>query len=178
MFTDLNPSMEDVLRLSIVWSSHFTVTRPLIPAPTTHSKQEISAGDWITGFHKLIGITTPLQAELWDIYIGLQLAWIHRFDLLQIHSDSLQAIKLLNEANLDRDLFSLVRVISSLCCRSWYTEFLWVPHEGNMSANGMVKLPIVQNEELLSFPTAPATIVSLLERDILGLSYLKASASY
>ncbi|KAE8664737.1 hypothetical protein F3Y22_tig00112738pilonHSYRG00210 [Hibiscus syriacus] len=86
-----------------------------------------SAGDWITGFHESIGITTPLQAELWAIYIGLQLAWIHSFDLLQIQSDSLQAIKLLNEANLNRDLFPLVRVISSLWCRSWYTEFFWVP---------------------------------------------------
>ncbi|KAE8715696.1 hypothetical protein F3Y22_tig00110160pilonHSYRG00138 [Hibiscus syriacus] len=83
-----------------------------------------SAGDWIIGFHKSIGITTPLQAKLWAIYIGLQLAWTHGFDLLQIQSNSLQAIKLLNEANLDRDLFPLVRAISSLCCRSWYTEFL------------------------------------------------------
>ncbi|KAE8690193.1 hypothetical protein F3Y22_tig00110911pilonHSYRG00061 [Hibiscus syriacus] len=100
------------------------------------------------------------------------------FGLALLTSDSRQAIKLFNEANLDRDLFPLVQAISSLRCRSWYTEFIWVPREGNMYADGMAKLPIVQNYELLFFRTTPITIVPLLERDILGPSYLKASASY
>ncbi|KAE8663142.1 hypothetical protein F3Y22_tig00113096pilonHSYRG00099 [Hibiscus syriacus] len=38
-----------------------------------------NAGDWIVGFNKSVGVTTPLQAELWGIFEGLNLAlgcWI------------------------------------------------------------------------------------------------------
>ncbi|KAE8729840.1 hypothetical protein F3Y22_tig00003151pilonHSYRG00116 [Hibiscus syriacus] len=30
---------------------------------------------WLTGFHKSIDITSPLQAELWSIFHGSQVAW-------------------------------------------------------------------------------------------------------
>ncbi|KAK8565585.1 hypothetical protein V6N12_059143 [Hibiscus sabdariffa] len=33
------------------------------------------SGSWLSGFQKAIGIMQPLQAELWAILIGLQLAW-------------------------------------------------------------------------------------------------------
>ncbi|KAE8719485.1 hypothetical protein F3Y22_tig00109957pilonHSYRG00251 [Hibiscus syriacus] len=39
-------------------------------------------GSWILGFNKSIGITSPLQAELWAIFIRLQLAWDNGFELL------------------------------------------------------------------------------------------------
>ncbi|XP_039008432.1 uncharacterized protein LOC120136477 [Hibiscus syriacus] len=32
-------------------------------------------GNWMTGFHKCVGITNPLQAELWGVFTGLQIAW-------------------------------------------------------------------------------------------------------
>ncbi|KAE8694589.1 hypothetical protein F3Y22_tig00110777pilonHSYRG00051 [Hibiscus syriacus] len=37
-------------------------------------------GAWVLGFNKTIGITQPLQAELWAIFIGIQIVWDHGFD--------------------------------------------------------------------------------------------------
>ncbi|KAK8515780.1 hypothetical protein V6N12_075803 [Hibiscus sabdariffa] len=32
-------------------------------------------GNWLIGFNRLLGITTPMQAELWAIHEGLLLVW-------------------------------------------------------------------------------------------------------
>ncbi|KAE8693093.1 hypothetical protein F3Y22_tig00110819pilonHSYRG00319 [Hibiscus syriacus] len=68
------------------------------------------AGTWLIGFHKSIGITTPLQAELWGIFIGLQVAWEQGYERLQVQSDNSQAIQLLND-NAGQNSFPLVRNI-------------------------------------------------------------------
>ncbi|KAE8662503.1 hypothetical protein F3Y22_tig00113337pilonHSYRG00175 [Hibiscus syriacus] len=58
-------------------------------------------GNWIIGFHKAVGITAPLQAELWAILQGLEVAWSHGFELLLIQSDFADAVivNLVNDPN-------------------------------------------------------------------------------
>ncbi|KAK8990579.1 hypothetical protein V6N11_009271 [Hibiscus sabdariffa] len=53
-------------------------------------------GSWFYGFNKSIGIMQPLQAELWGLFIGIQIAWDIGLKKLLIQSDSKEAIKLLN----------------------------------------------------------------------------------
>ncbi|KAE8735646.1 hypothetical protein F3Y22_tig00000340pilonHSYRG00999 [Hibiscus syriacus] len=162
--------MEDVLQLSLAWSSHFVSTRSVFDTPITRTMTAItwqpppdkgfylntdaavdsisslgsasgvvrsSEGVWMTGFHKSVGITSPLQVELWAIYIGLQVALHYSVELLQIQSDSIQAIQLLNNPTSASASLPLVRAISSLRWRRWYTDFLWTPREGNMVTDGM-----------------------------------------
>ncbi|KAK9025377.1 hypothetical protein V6N11_038246 [Hibiscus sabdariffa] len=40
-------------------------------------------GEWITGYTKQIGHVTLLQAELWDVFIGLEVAWFIGVERLQ-----------------------------------------------------------------------------------------------
>ena len=52
-------------------------------------------GSWLMGFSRKLGICTSLQAELWNIVIGLDLAWDRRYSKLIIESDSLEAVTLI-----------------------------------------------------------------------------------
>ncbi|KAK9005733.1 hypothetical protein V6N11_043155 [Hibiscus sabdariffa] len=52
-------------------------------------------GNWISGFTKSIGISNVLRSKLWAIFNGLQVAWSHGIKILQVQSDSKQAIELI-----------------------------------------------------------------------------------
>ncbi|XP_061367067.1 uncharacterized protein LOC133310186 [Gastrolobium bilobum] len=52
-------------------------------------------GSWLCGFSAFIGSCSPLQAELWAILRGLDLAWKYGWKNIILESDSVQAISLL-----------------------------------------------------------------------------------
>ncbi|KAK8503516.1 hypothetical protein V6N12_066203 [Hibiscus sabdariffa] len=79
-------------------------------------------GSWILGFNKTIGILCPLQTELWEILLGLQLAWENGFERLLIQSDNREAIKRVSASTTSSDPCSLVRSIAALRYRGWTTE--------------------------------------------------------
>ncbi|KAE8655872.1 hypothetical protein F3Y22_tig00117016pilonHSYRG00268 [Hibiscus syriacus] len=112
--------------------------------------------NWIIGFPKAIGITTPLQIGLWAIFHCLEVASHHGFELLLIQSDCADAMNLVNDSNssLSPTPHSLVRSIHQLRQRCWVTEVIWVPHESNKLADGIAKLspPPMHALALLSSP--------------------------
>ncbi|KAE8723863.1 hypothetical protein F3Y22_tig00011718pilonHSYRG00180 [Hibiscus syriacus] len=76
---------------------------------------------WILGFNKALGILQPLHAELWAIYVGLQIAWDHGFVFLVIQSDSMEVVNLLNKSDAHSSPFPLVRSIEKLRKQAWVT---------------------------------------------------------
>ncbi|KAK9035155.1 hypothetical protein V6N11_077204 [Hibiscus sabdariffa] len=70
---------------------------------------------------------------------GLLLACSFGFEYVQIQSDCLQAISLINDPEAHTSSISLVCAIVSLCRRAWVTSFLWIPHATNGGANLLVK---------------------------------------
>ncbi|KAK8972992.1 hypothetical protein V6N11_028581 [Hibiscus sabdariffa] len=46
-----------------------------------------AAGNFLFGFSKFIGCVNSLNAELWSLYIGLQLVWDYGIDYLEIQTD-------------------------------------------------------------------------------------------
>ncbi|KAE8657073.1 cysteine proteinase RD21a-like [Hibiscus syriacus] len=71
-------------------------------------------GDWIIGFNKAVSISSPLQAELWAILKGLQLAWSQRLECLQCQTDCAEALALVTSPIAASSPVSLVRSIASL----------------------------------------------------------------
>ncbi|KAK9011093.1 hypothetical protein V6N11_043950 [Hibiscus sabdariffa] len=71
-------------------------------------------GSWILGFNKAIGVTQPLQSELWVIFTGLQIDRDNDFERLVIQSDSLEAIQRLNASSAATDVHALVHAIDRL----------------------------------------------------------------
>lgn len=57
-------------------------------------------GNWIIGFSKFIGIRSILHVELWAILLGLNLETSVNATNLEIETDSLEAIKLINNKHL------------------------------------------------------------------------------
>ncbi|KAE8709897.1 hypothetical protein F3Y22_tig00110328pilonHSYRG00789 [Hibiscus syriacus] len=83
-------------------------------------------GSWILGFNKALGILQPLHAELWAIYVGIQIAWDHGFEFLVIQSDSMEAVNLLNKSHAHSSPLSLVRAIEKLRKQAWVTNIQWI----------------------------------------------------
>ncbi|KAK8583706.1 hypothetical protein V6N12_067966 [Hibiscus sabdariffa] len=89
-------------------------------------------GGWLFGFHKSIGIVSPLYAELWAILTGLQLAWNKGIPRLIVQSDSMEALKLIQEVTASRSSISLVRAITTMVRKNRssidYCHYLDQPH--------------------------------------------------
>ncbi|KAE8666974.1 hypothetical protein F3Y22_tig00112471pilonHSYRG00107 [Hibiscus syriacus] len=126
-------------------------------------------GDRLIGFHKRLGIMTPLMVELWSIYIGLQVTWSFGTELVQIQADNKQVVHLILDLNVG--YIPLARDIIKLCSRSWYTDFCWILHEENMVANVMTKLECPNDYLLRTFLSVPSEVHLLLTRDVHGSDY-------
>ncbi|KAK9044905.1 hypothetical protein V6N11_058796 [Hibiscus sabdariffa] len=83
-----------------------------------------SSGVWVKGFCKSIGIISPLQAELWSILVGLQLAWSMGISLLQVQSDSSVVVCLVLDPMASTSTSPLVRAIAMLSNRDWSITFI------------------------------------------------------
>ncbi|KAE8698949.1 hypothetical protein F3Y22_tig00110597pilonHSYRG01147 [Hibiscus syriacus] len=94
-----------------------------------------SSGSWLGSFAKNIGVSTLLQAELWTIYVGLQVAWDYGLEILQIQTDNKQVVHLLDDHNAITSSLSLVRAIINMRKRAWITDILWIPCEENQVAD-------------------------------------------
>ncbi|KAK8556750.1 hypothetical protein V6N12_003145 [Hibiscus sabdariffa] len=130
-----------------------------------------SSGDWLRGYRQSVGVVPPLNAELWSILVGLQLAFSMGFSRVQVQSDSSAAIRLILDPMAANSVSSLVRRISSLQNLPWSLRFLWVPREMNMVADGLSKLPSLNDFHLQIFDDIPETIRPLLARDREGPPY-------
>ncbi|KAK9020055.1 hypothetical protein V6N11_054550 [Hibiscus sabdariffa] len=69
----------------------------------------------------------PLHAELWSLFVGLQVAWQCGAKHLLIQSDNLQAVNLASDSSPLSSSLKLVHEISLLRSRAWFTELSWIP---------------------------------------------------
>ncbi|KAE8735031.1 putative Bifunctional inhibitor/lipid-transfer protein/seed storage 2S albumin superfamily protein [Hibiscus syriacus] len=92
-------------------------------------------GSRILGFNKALGILQPTQAELWAIYVGLQIAWDHGFEFLVIQSDSMEIVNLLNKSDAHSSPLPLVRAIEKLRKQAWVTTIQYISRKGNSLAD-------------------------------------------
>ncbi|KAK9007263.1 hypothetical protein V6N11_051092 [Hibiscus sabdariffa] len=125
-------------------------------------------GSWILGFNKTIGILCPLQAELWGILLGLQLAWDNGFERLLIQSDNREAIRRVSASTASSVPCSLVRSIAALRYRGWATETQWIPREGNKPVDMMAKLDNLPCFNATVFSQPPKHLLPFLDFDILS----------
>ncbi|KAK9015916.1 hypothetical protein V6N11_007004 [Hibiscus sabdariffa] len=129
-----------------------------------------TAGNFIFGFSKYIGFTNSLHAELWALYVGLQLAWDHGVNFLQIQTDCKRVLELLHDTNVDSCPISLVRSIHQFWRRAWYVDLIWVPRSSNQAADSMARIANCSSFDLLFFSDPPAQLHDVLTTDALVLS--------
>ncbi|KAK9025445.1 hypothetical protein V6N11_038312 [Hibiscus sabdariffa] len=122
-------------------------------------------GNWIFGFTKSIGKSNILQTELWAIYIGLQLAWSHGAEVLQIQSDSKQAIQLIQDFFEISKALPLIRAINEIRKQGWMTEFHWTSRKGNKPADILAKMANISDYNTITFATPPVELLQVLAKD-------------
>ncbi|KAK8579076.1 hypothetical protein V6N12_069410 [Hibiscus sabdariffa] len=80
---------------------------------------------------------------------------------VQLQSDCLRAVKLVNTSEVANSPYSLVRAITMLLAQAWVVGIIWIFRDSNYSADFLVK-------STLSSPTRP-TILDLPPHDLTRL---------
>ncbi|KAK9043442.1 hypothetical protein V6N11_071786 [Hibiscus sabdariffa] len=120
---------------------------------------------WLSGFNKFLGVTSPLFAKLWAICIGLKVAWDNGFEYVQVQSDYLEAVRLLQDHNLVGNNLSLVRAIDSYRNKCWATELIWIPRVANKPADSLAKFVDSLHPAISILEEPPDFLMPLLAAD-------------
>ncbi|GAU49093.1 hypothetical protein TSUD_137780 [Trifolium subterraneum] len=95
-----------------------------------------SNGKWIKGYSRKIGSCDALHAEMWGMYVGMNLAWSQRITHLHVESDSKVLIDMVTERiKLNGSTPTLVVRIRNLLALSWQVILSHTWHEGNRSTD-------------------------------------------
>ncbi|MCI28290.1 ribonuclease H protein, partial [Trifolium medium] len=81
-------------------------------------------GRWIKGYARKIETRDALCAEMWEMYLEMQLAWKQGFHQLQVESDSKTLVDMITrKIKINGNLPSLVRRIQELLKLNWQVHF-------------------------------------------------------
>ncbi|KAE8731243.1 hypothetical protein F3Y22_tig00002840pilonHSYRG00794 [Hibiscus syriacus] len=97
-------------------------------------------GKWVFGFARSIGICSPLMAEMWDIHDSLCFAWNLGFRKIEVESDCVSAVEILNNNTQIMMCDSIVRLIKDLLPREWEVSIKHTHREANMVADRLAAL--------------------------------------
>lgn len=95
-----------------------------------------------------------VNLELWVTLLGLEIAWIRNYTNVLMASDCLISIELINESNTDRSSSTLIRKINEATRHIQMVKFQYVPREGNIVADWLIKTCTCEDVELriIDFP--------------------------
>ncbi|KAL4310298.1 hypothetical protein GQ457_01G018690 [Hibiscus cannabinus] len=137
------------------------------------------SGAWISGYARYVGRCDALLAELWAIHDGLLLAWDLGFRMVELESDSLEAVRIVCVQSNALCTSALVGAIASLIGREWMVEVRHITRDSNGVADKLAKQGRVLGMESTIFGVAPAVVAGLVEaekRAAFALSYPSGSA--
>lgn len=130
-------------------------------------------GEWTLGYNSAIALPTPLEAELKVISYSLKLAVQHGITMLEVESDSLEAIDA---------LLTSIPILDNLIfeCRYWLSQLQrWVLHhscrEQNQLADCMAKEGARTRKlgDVQIFVTPPVYVRNHLLSDLVGTVYTR-----
>ncbi|CAL5385783.1 unnamed protein product [Camellia sinensis] len=128
---------------------------------------------WICGFYGKLTNCSSIEAEIWALYRSLTIAFEKGYKDLIIETDAMEALDMLKEqVEVISSLRSLVRNSKFLIRRCGYT-LQHVLREGNMSADGLAKTGVDQDEHLVVMEDPLDRIRSQVVTDMIGQSYLR-----
>ncbi|KAF7844979.1 putative ribonuclease H protein At1g65750 family [Senna tora] len=128
-----------------------------------------SDGRFLIGFMRNLGDGSVLNAELWSIFCALEVAWHSGFKKVLVESDSLIAVRLIN------DSISLVHPCSPILARihywiscDWEVQVVHIHREGNRVADSLAGHAFGGSLDLVILHEAPAFLFSVLRADLEG----------
>ncbi|KAL4282241.1 hypothetical protein GQ457_03G010920 [Hibiscus cannabinus] len=123
-------------------------------------------GSWLFGFARFVGRCTVLVAELWAIHDGLAQAWGRGHRCVELESDNLEAVRLVNSnSNLLHEQ-GLVLAIKQWLHLEWRVVVRHVPRGKNRVADMLAaKCRRFVDYMPICFATAPDDAVGLVIED-------------
>ncbi|KAK8494673.1 hypothetical protein V6N11_076642 [Hibiscus sabdariffa] len=97
-------------------------------------------GRWIRVFTKAIGQCSILEAELWGVHVGLEVAWSLGCRKLLVELDNQDAIRIMQQRHGCSGVSSLVNYIQEALQRPWEVVVQYVPRTSNMVADRIAKM--------------------------------------
>ncbi|KAK8502792.1 hypothetical protein V6N12_073277, partial [Hibiscus sabdariffa] len=176
VFTDTCLPLVAIYKIGLTWAKHFAEINAAARSLAASMVSGCSSGTWIRGYQKCVGVVSILQAELWSVFVGLQVARSYGVDRLLVQSDSSHTIKLLLDSPQHGHRMPLVRAIGLLCHGAWQVDFQWILRELNMVANCLSKLPSPLQFSLLVTTVVPEPARPFPDRDREGPPYSRHSA--
>ncbi|KAF7839972.1 RNA-directed DNA polymerase [Senna tora] len=127
------------------------------------------SGKFICGFYCCLDKCSTLQAELWGVLKGLEVAWKIGMRKVQLESDSLGAVNLIKDPPGNAHTsFSLASKIIGLLNRDWEVRVRHVYRDANLAADLMARNCSSTSREIVVVETSPPFIAQALERDRAG----------
>ena len=129
-------------------------------------------GDLGRGFARNICYCSSITAELWAIFVGLQLTWEKGFRRVILETDSKIVVGIINGdiVRVDRN-YNLVMQIKDILGRDWEVRLFHVYREANCVADwlanfGLTRDLIDRGSDIITDP--PAGVYTLLYYDLIG----------
>ncbi|KAK8656310.1 hypothetical protein V6N13_098264 [Hibiscus sabdariffa] len=116
-------------------------------------------GGWIRGFSKFIGKCSVVEAELWGIATGLDLAWDMGYRRVMVESDSADALRLLQRRSTGSGPFSILCYLHKLCGKDWTLVFSKVDRRNNRMVDRLAKLASTVSLDVVTFDEPLSEVV-------------------
>lgn len=81
-------------------------------------------GQWIVGFRKATGMGKVINAKLWAVFTGLELAWSKGFKKVEVKSDNMQVVRLNNNRGLAA-IVTMVTLQAEMTSKSSEVHLIW-----------------------------------------------------
>ncbi|KAI8546501.1 hypothetical protein RHMOL_Rhmol07G0123100 [Rhododendron molle] len=121
------------------------------------SEMLIEIGYWVTVARK-IACESSLEAEIWGIYRGLTIILEKSMTNINLESDSLIAVRLINEGNSGNHPQSVMINDAHAILSRTKTTLTYIYQEANQCADHLARLGIDQNEDLVVSVNKPLSI--------------------
>lgn len=131
-------------------------------------------GTWCIGFSSNLGVRSNMFAELWAIRQGLTLAWDAGYPRVIVETDSLEAVRLVDDNFMVRTHRALVHDIRFLIARDWECKIQHVLREANQCADHLAKLGATQLETQIIWQNPPPSNYFLLLADSASICFLRS----
>jgi len=129
-----------------------------------------SDGRWIKDYTKKIGACDVLHAEMWGLYLGLDMAWREHYSHIIVESVSKILIDMISgNFKLNENIPILVHRIRKMLKMSWNVQLNHTWREGNMSADWLANLSIsTYHFNLLVLESPPREVQRILFYNLFG----------
>lgn len=126
------------------------------------------------GFSGSVGWSNILYAELMGLLKGMLLCWEEGYRKVQCFTDSLETIRLLNEANTLYHLYgNEVALLRKLLQRNWQVHISHIYREGNSCADWFAKTGARNNADFTVCRNPPTDLGPLLIADANGTRFVR-----